>query len=146
MPGYMPPAESVEWETPQDLFDILDEEFHFDVDVAATSTNAKCPVYFTKEQDALAQEWPGICFCNPPYGKGLDRWVRKALESATGGTTVVMLLPARTDTRWFHDYVLPYAEIRFIKGRLKFGGQNAPAPFPNMIVVFRPYCGKEESH
>ena len=122
------------WGTPQDLFDELDAEFHFDLDVCALPENAKCERYYTPEQDGLSQEWTGTCWCNPPYGRQIGKWVRKAAES---GTTVVMLLPARTDTKWFHDYILGKAEIRFLRGRLKFGGCNNGAPFPSMVVVFR---------
>lgn len=123
------------WGTPQDLFDELDAEFHFDLDVCALPDNAKCKRYYTPEMDGLSQKWGGgCCWCNPPYGRQIGKWVRKAAES---GITVVMLLPARTDTKWFHDYILGKAEIRFLKGRLKFGGCNNSAPFPSMVVVFR---------
>lgn len=126
------------WETPQALFDELNAEFHFTVDVCALPENAKCGRYYTPEQDGLAQEWDGVCWCNPPYGREIAAWVEKA---ATSPATTVMLLPARTDTKWFHDWVIPRAEIRFIRGRLKFGGSKNSAPFPSMVCVFR---GKEE--
>lgn len=126
------------WETPQDFFDDLDLEFHFDLDVCALPKNAKCGRYYTPEEDGLAQPREGTCWLNPPYGREIGRWVKKAADSATGGATVVMLLPARTDTRWFHDYIYGKAEIRFVKGRLKFGGAKNSAPFPSMVVVFRP--------
>lgn len=122
------------WETPQDFFDLLDAEFHFETDVCATPENAKCPVYYTREQDGLLQEWTGVCWCNPPYGREIGKWVEKAAKSSA---TVVMLLPARTDTKWFHQWVLPYAEIRFVQGRLKFGKAKNSAPFPSMTCVFR---------
>jgi phage N-6-adenine-methyltransferase len=125
------------WATPQDFFDALDKEFRFETDVCALPENAKCAHYFTPEQDGLAQEWTGVCWCNPPYGRKIGDWAKKAAESAKAGAVVVMLLPARTDTRWFHDYIYGQAEIRFVKGRLKFGGAPADAPFPNMVVVFR---------
>ena len=112
-------SKSEMWETPQDFFDRLDARFHFQTDVCAVPENAKCKHYYTPEQDGLAQEWTGICWCNPPYGRQIGKWVEKAANSRA---TVVMLLPARTDTKWFHDYCLPTAEIVFIKGRLKFGG------------------------
>lgn len=124
-------------ETPQDLFDELDAEFHFDLDVCALPENAKCPDYYTPEQDGLSQSWDGTCWCNPPYGRQIGKWVRKGLLSSFDGATVVMLLPARTDTRWFHDYILNRAAVRFLRGRLKFGGGENCAPFPSMIVVFR---------
>lgn len=122
------------WETPQELFDSLNQEFHFDLDVCAIPDNAKCDEFYTPEQDGLSQQWTGVCWCNPPYGRKIGKWVKKAAESKA---TVVMLLPARTDTKWFHDYIIPNAEIRFIKGRLKFGGSKNGAPFPSMICVFQ---------
>ena len=118
------------WETPQDLFDKLDAEFHFDLDVCALPENAKCEKYYTPEQDGLAQEWTGVCWCNPPYGRQIGKWVRKA---ALSNTTVVMLLPARTDTKWFHDYILHKAEIRFLRGRLKFGGGGVARTVPHFL-------------
>lgn len=127
------------WETPQDFFDHLNDEFHFNVDVCATPDNAKCDIYFTKENDGLSQSWGGYtCWCNPPYGREIGKWVQKAFLSSKDGSTVVMLLPARTDTKWFHEYIYNQAEIRFIKGRLKFGNSKNSAPFPSMVVVFRP--------
>ena len=122
------------WATPQDFFDTLDSEFHFSLDVCATPENAKCPVFYTPEQDGLAQKWGGVCWCNPPYGREIGKWVKKAAEA---GCTVVMLLPARTDTKWFHDLIYGKAEIRFLRGRLKFGGSKNSAPFPSMVVIFR---------
>lgn len=126
------------WETPQELFDQMDAEFHFNLDVCALPENAKCAAYYTPEQDGLKQPWYGRCWCNPPYGRNIGEWVRRAHLAACAGNLVVMLLPARTDTRWFHDYIYQNknAEIRFIKGRLKFGGAKNSAPFPSMIVVF----------
>ena len=129
-------SKSVVWETPQDLFDKLNAEFHFDLDVCALPENAKCEKYYTPEDDGLSQPWNGICWCNPPYGRTIGKWVQKAYETFAGGGTVVMLLPARTDTKWFHEYIYNKAEIRFIKGRLKFGNSKNVAPFPSMIVVF----------
>lgn len=126
---------SVEWPTPPDLFKELDEEFHFETDVCARPENAKCARFFTPEQDGLAQEWTGRCWCNPPYGRNTTGlWVKKAAESKA---TTVMLLHARTDTSWFHDYIYGKAEIRFVRGRLKFGCSKNRAPFPSMIVIFR---------
>ena len=128
------------WETPQEFFDELDAEFHFNLDVCALSENAKCDQYYTPEQDGLSQPWYGRCWCNPPYGREIGKWVEKAYCSAVEKKEgiVVMLLPARTDTRWFHEYIYGKAEIRFIRGRLKFGGSKNSAPFPSMVVVFRP--------
>lgn len=126
-----------EWETPRDLFDALNAEFGFDRDVCATPENSKCAAFFTKEMDGLAQEWTGTCWCNPPYGREVGKWVEKARISAQKGATVVMLLPARTDTKWFQQHILHKAEIRFLPGRLKFGGAQNSAPFPSMVVVYR---------
>ena len=127
------------WETPQDLFDRLDAEFGFDLDACALPQNAKCAAYYTPEQDALSQPWDGVVWCNPPYGRNIGKWVQKAREeNRRNNNYIVMLLPARTDTRWFHDYILGKAEIRFVRGRLKFGGSKNSAPFPSMVVVFRP--------
>lgn len=127
------------WETPQDLFDQLNGEFHFNLDVCALPENAKCDRYFTPEMDGLSQPWNGVCWCNPPYGRKIGAWVRSALFSSAAGNTVVMLLPARTDTRWFHDYIYGKAEIRFLRGRLKFGGCKNCAPFPSMVVIYKPH-------
>lgn len=129
------------WETPQDFFNRLNDEFHFTLDVCALPENAKCQKYYTPEMDGLSQPWTGVCWCNPPYGREVGKWVRRALLSSATGATVVMLLPARTDTRWFHDYIYGRAEVRFIRGRLKFGGASENAPFPSMVVIFRPLCG-----
>ena len=122
------------WETPKDLFDKLDEEFEFQTDVCAIEQNAKCKRFYTPEQDGLKQIWTGVCWCNPPYGRGIEKWMKKAYES---NATVVCLVPARTDTKWFHDFVLGKAEIRFIRGRLKFGNSKNSAPFPSMLVIYR---------
>jgi len=123
------------WSTPQDFFDELNKEFNFTLDVCATPENAKCHKYFTKEQDGLSQDWgEEICYMNPPYGKEIGKWVKKAAES---NSLVVGLLPARTDTKYFHAYIYGKAEIRFIKGRLKFGGSKNSAPFPSMVVIWK---------
>lgn len=122
------------WETPQEFFDRLNEEFCFDLDVCALPDNAKSEKYFTPEMDGLSQEWSGTVWCNPPYGRHIGKWVKKASES---DCTVVMLLPARTDTAWFHDYIYGCAEIRFVRGRLRFGNSKNSAPFPSMVVIYR---------
>ena len=122
------------WETPQDFFDILNDEFHFDIDVCALPENAKCGKFYSPEDDGLSKNWGGTCWCNPPYGRKIAEWVKKASEAKA---TVVMLLPARTDTKWFHEYIYGKAKIRFIKGRLKFGNSKNAAPFPSMVVIFR---------
>lgn len=131
-------SNSDEWATPQDLFDILDSEFHFNLDPCADDTNHKCARYYTKETNGLSQKWGGgdRVFMNPPYGSQIKDWVRKARESAErNGTLVVALLPARTDTKWWQD-VMRATEIRFIKGRVKFGESRNTAPFPSVIVVW----------
>jgi len=127
-----------DWATPQEFFDSLNDEFTLFWDVCASPTNAKLPVYLTKDEDGLAVSWRGKrVWMNPPYGREIGKWVAKA---ATGGAEIcVCLLPARTDTKWFHTYIHgnPRAEIRFVKGRLKFGGAENCAPFPSMVVIFR---------
>lgn len=127
------------WETPKNLFEKLDEAFHFTLDVCAIPENAKCENYYTPEQDGLKQPWDGVCWCNPPYGREIGAWVRRAWFGSAAGNTVVMLLPARTDTKWFHDYIYKKdrVEIYFIRGRLKFGKSENSAPFPSMVVIFR---------
>lgn len=129
------------WATPQGFFDELNAEFHFDLDVCALPENAKCERYYTPDVDGLSQPWQGNVWCNPPYGREIGSWVRRAyLATATcAANVVVMLLPARTDTRWFHDYIYKnrFTEVRFVKGRLKFGESNNSAPFPSMVVIFR---------
>ena len=125
------------WATPQDTFDALDAEFGFKTDVCALSENAKCGHFYSPEQDGLTQDWRGACWMNPPYGREIGKWMRKAYESSLSGATVVCLVPARTDTAWWHDYVMR-GEVRFIRGRLKFGGSKNSAPFPSAVVVFRP--------
>ena len=128
-----------EWETPAWMFEQLNNEFLFNLDPCATAENHKCDKYYTKEDDGLSQDWGGYTvFVNPPYGRKIKDWVKKAYyESMKDNTTVVMLLPARTETKWFHDYIYHRSEIRFISGRLKFSNAKDNAPFPNMIVIFR---------
>lgn len=149
------------WATPQAFFDELNREFNFTLDPCADDTNHKCAKYYTKEDNGLTQSWDNeIVFCNPPYGREIKHWVKKASETAGG--VVVMLIPARTDTTYFHDYIYNKAEIRFIRGRLIFGtddywkwvweqklidgkpnklykkyGKKNSAPFPSMIVIFK---------
>lgn len=129
-----------EWETPRPLFDLLDSEFNFTVDVCALPENAKCSAYFTPEDNGLAQQWRGACWMNPPYGNEIGKWVRKAYRSAMSGATVVCLVPARTDTRWWWNYCIK-GEVRFLKGRLKFGNAENSAPFPSAVIIFRPGGG-----
>ena len=118
---------SCEWTTPQDFFDKWDAKYHFDLDCCATVENAKCPRYFTKEDDAFKHKWTGRVWMNPPYGKEIGKWMQKAYESVRSGDAevVVCLVPSRTDTRWFHEYAMK-GTIDFIRGRLKFGGVATP--------------------
>lgn len=142
-------SQNMNWCTPQDFFDELNAEFHFALDVAATERSAKCANFFTPETDGLAQSWNcgGAVFCNPPYGRELKKWIRKAYTEAQSGKTIVLLIPARTDTAAFHDYIYGKAEIRFVRGRLTFTDENGdlqrdksgramPAPFPSMVVIY----------
>lgn len=137
-----------EWYTPIDFFEELDWEFNFDLDPCSTDENAKCKMHYTKKENGLTKDWSGHnVFCNPPYGRELKYWVKKARVTHLKNirmkkdNVVVMLIPARTDTKWFHDYIYNKnnVEVRFIKGRLKFGGCKNPAPFPSMVVIFRGY-------
>jgi DNA N-6-adenine-methyltransferase (Dam) len=121
------------------LFAALDAEFHFTCDVCADVSNAKCAHYFRKEQDGLRQRWEGICFCSPPYGAEIPLWVQISFESALWGMTVVCLLPARTDTKWWQRFCLPLPpqDIRFLSGRQRFSAKES-APFPSAVVIFSP--------
>ncbi len=150
--AYMPKSKSCEWGTPRKFFDELDREFHFTVDVCASSLNAKCANYFTEEQDGLAQEWKGVAFCNPPYGaKEIARWIEKAIqERAANQTTTVFLLPNTTDVGWFHKYFYSAEsrsfragiECRFVKGRINFDPPEGQKSIANVkgsiIVIVRP--------
>lgn len=131
-------SETDDWSTPQELFDVLDAEFKFTLDVCASDGNAKCSTYYTADQDGLRQPWTGTCWMNPPYGREIADWIRKAHESAHAGVTgvtVVCLVPARTDTAWWWDHAR-HGTVRFIRGRLKFGGGDMSAPFPSAVVIF----------
>lgn len=132
---------SDEWETPDAFFQDLDKEFHFNLDACATEENHKCERYFTIEQDGLSQNWGGCCvWCNPPYSN-VKAWIRKCYyEGHKPNTTVVALVFARTDTKWWWNYVQHKCEVRLIKGRIKFGGK-ANAPFPSALCIYR---GAEE--
>jgi len=143
-------SKSDEWETPQDLFDKLNKEFNFTLDPCATKDNHKCFKYYTIEDDGLSKDWSGeTVFVNPPYGRSIGKWVKKCYEEYLKGTTVVMLIPSRTDTKWFHQYIYNKTEFRLLKGRLKFinrlfpswneegNYKLSPAPFPSMIVVYK---------
>lgn len=126
---------SEEWETPDNVYLPLAEEFVFDRDVAASSQNAKTLSFFSKSEDGLLQEWTGTCWMNPPFGRQLKHWVIKAYESSEKGAVVVCLLPAKTNTNWWHDYCMK-GEIRFLRGRPKFNGAKHGLPFPLAIVIF----------
>ena len=128
---------SGEWETPRDLFATLDREFNFTLDVCATSRNRKCPAYFSRAVNGLAQRWTGTCWMNPPYGRQIGMWVKKAREESRRRAIVVGLLPARTDTAWWHAHVMRAHEIRLLEGRLTFVGAPSPAPFPSAVVIFK---------
>ena len=131
-------SQSNEWATPQDLFDGLNAEFGFTLDPCCTDDNAKCRKHYTLADDGLSQSWAGeVVFMNPPYGREIGKWIAKAHQEAKGGATVVCLIPARTDTAYWHDYCMK-GEVRYIRGRLKFGGCKCGAPFPSAVVVFRP--------
>lgn len=128
----------MDWETPQSFFNELNKEFNFTLDVCALPHNTKCSKYFTPEINGLNENWNNeVCWMNPPYGREISKWVKKAYEESLRGATVVCLLPARTDTKWFHDFIYHKAKIRFIKGRLKFVGALNSAPFPSMVVIFK---------
>ena len=133
-------SQTVEWATDAAFFNQVNREFNFTIDVAADSGNAKCERFYDIGSDGLLQDWDGeTVWCNPPYGKRISDWIYKA---ATSAATTVLLVPARTDVKWFHEIVIPNAEVRFIKGRLKFGGSKDPAPFPTMLVIFRNEAGE----
>lgn len=136
-------SKDMNWCIPQKFYDELNEEFHFVLDPAATDETAKCSLYYTPETDGLSQSWDcgGAVFCNPPYGREIGKWVKKAYEeSQKTEHPIVLLIPARTDTNYFHDYIYGKAEIRFLRGRLRFARENgtayAAAPFPSMIAIY----------
>ena len=130
-------SESCDWSTPRDLFDVLNREFKFELDVCASPKNAKCSRYYTKGENGLEQAWEGACWCHPPHGRGIRLWLDKAVRVATEGqATVVCLVPARTDTDWWHECVSRADEVRFVRGRLRFGGHRNSAPVSSAVVVF----------
>ena len=132
-------SKSNEWETPQDLFDGLDSEFHFTLDPCATKENAKCEKFYTKEDDGLFKSWAGeSVFMNPPFGREIGKWVKHAYEQSLKDQTILVgLIPCRTETAYWQDYIIPYAEVRFIRGRIKFVGSPYNAPFPSAIIIWR---------
>ncbi len=133
------------WATPQWLYDALNREFGFTLDPCSDGTNAKCKRFYSYLDNGLLKDWgTESVFMNPPYSE-VDEWMRKAYGSAQEGATVVCLIPSRTDTQWWHEYAMK-GEIRFIKGRLKFGDAENSAPFPSAIIVFRPKAFRLESY
>lgn len=131
-------SRTCEWATPPNFFQALDKEFSFTLDPCCTAENAKCKKHYTRAEDGLVQSWQGeTVFMNPPYGREIGIWMRKAAEESTKGSTVVCLVPARTDTEWWHNYAMKAAEIRFVKGRIKFNGHKNSAPFPSAVVIFK---------
>lgn len=128
---------TIEHETPPEFFKRLDRRWRFTLDVCASRRNAKCPRFYTRKEDGLAQPWSGVCWLNPPYGRTIGTWVQKAAEETERGAAVVVaLLPARTDTSWWHEWVMPFARITFIRGRLKFSGMENGAPFPSALAYY----------
>ena len=126
-----------EWSTPQKLFDRLNWIFNFTLDPCATKENAKCQKYYTKEQDGLKKDWNNEkVFMNPPYGREIGKWIEKAYKESLKGTLVVCLIPARTDTKYWHDYIFNKAMIKYLKGRLKFNDTKNSAPFPSAIIIY----------
>jgi phage N-6-adenine-methyltransferase len=133
---YHTKGKTVEYETPDDFFQRLNRIYRFNLDVCATPKNAKCQRYFTVQDDGLSKQWDGVCWMNPPYGRAIRAWMKKAYEESKTGTTVVCLVPSRTDAAWWHDYAMK-GQVEFLRGRLKFGGSKNCAPFPCALVVFR---------
>jgi site-specific DNA-methyltransferase (adenine-specific) len=129
---------TAEWATPRAFFAKLNRRYHFTLDPCATAENATCALYFTKADNGLVQDWrTHRVFCNPPYGRGIGAWARKCFEAAQAGALVVLLVPARTDTRWFHDWIDGKANIQFLRGRIRFGqSADSRAPFPSMLAVY----------
>ena len=135
-------SKSNEWATPSDTFEALNREFRFTLDPCATKSNAKCLLFYDIQADGLRQDWSKHrVFMNPPYGRQIGLWVKKAYEESTRGALVVCLIPSRTDTKWWHEYCMR-GEIRFFRGRLKFGGSKNNAPFPSAVVIFSPAHNK----
>lgn len=131
-------SQTCRWSTPQWLFDELNKEFGFQIDVCADADNTKCEKFYTAEDDGLLMPWGKVNWCNPPYGNRIKDWLQKAVREQANGNTTVVLIPSRTDTRWFHEFALGRdCEIRFIKGRLRFGGSTENAPFPSMLLIYR---------
>lgn len=135
---------TVEWSTPDSLWIPLNDEFKFTLDVCATADNTKCGQFFTKEQDGLKQSWNGVCWMNPPYGREMAVWLKRANMERENGITTVALIPSRTNTGWWHDVVMKN-EVRFVRGRPKFGNADQGLPWPLAIVIFRPHPNRKEN-
>lgn len=140
-----------EWSTDRAFFAKLNRRYRFTLDPCATAENALCPLYFTKEQDGLRQDWgTHRVFCNPPYGRAIGAWARKSFEASQQGALVVLYVPSRTCTHWFHEWVAGKADVTFLRGRQRFGDANSTAPFPSLLAVYQPHrsvttcarCGK----
>lgn len=130
-------SKQMDWATPRELFNNLDNKFHFTLDAAADDTNHKCAKYFTKDDNALIQKWSGRVWLNSPYGRSILKWIKKVKEEMKNCEVIVCLLPSRTGTTWFQDYCMKYAEVWFLKGRIKFVGMsNNSAPFDSIIAIF----------
>lgn len=130
-------SDSTEWGTPDSIWKPLDSEFHFTLDVCATSENAKCQRFISKEDDALTKQWEGSCWMNPPYGRQMIQWLKKALQESKRGVVTVALILAKTNTGWWHDIIIPNCEVRFVRGRPKFNNAKHGLPFPLAVVIFR---------
>lgn len=131
-------SERQDWETPQHFFDALNDEFQFTLDACALPETAKVSRFYTPEDDALKQSWDGVVWMNPPYGYSIGKWIKKAHDESVKGATVVALIPARTDTSYWHEFVMKASEIRLVLGRLTFNGAPSPTPFPSAVIIFRP--------
>lgn len=132
-------SDSNEWETPQWLFDLLDNEFNFKLDVCASKDNKKCNAYYSKKDNALLYPWSKDYFCNLPYNL-IKEFIKRGYNECKQWKAIgVFLIPSRTDTKYWHEYVMKSREIRFIKGRLKFVGAKSSAPFPSCVVIFDGY-------
>lgn len=137
-------SESNEWSTPQDFYNILNLYFNFTLDPCSDGKNNKCKKFYTVNENGLIQDWINeIVFCNPPYGRELNKWVEKCYNEAKKGVKIVLLIPARTDTKYQHQYCFNADYIWFIKGRLKFGNSKNAAPFPSQLVLFNLELTKE---
>ena len=131
-------SKKMDWATPPELFQELDEKYNFEVDVCATAENAKVETFFDPETNGLDQTWaPRTCWMNPPYGRDIVKWMKKAFDESEKGALVVCLVPSRTDTAWWHDYAMQ-GKVQFLRGRLRFVGAPSTAPFPSAVVVFHP--------